>query len=171
MIWHIVSIAITLAFLIRLGCPLAQTLILTSSIRVSNLKCLAPSVRDLAVLPRALFAHNPTIVHNLLELHKAVDILSLFKTTKQIWECCEYLSPRIAIKFLPYRSLDNSHGGNNRRRIAPRFRESRCAAHRTTLFCRLFRTTLASEIGEILWLIIFAQVSAHFSPHSLSGMD
>ena len=36
-----------------------------------------------------------------------VDILSPLETTTQIWERCEYLSPRFAVKFLPYRSLDN----------------------------------------------------------------
>ena len=36
-----------------------------------------------------------------------VDILSPLETTTQIWERCEYLSPRFAAKFLPYRSLDN----------------------------------------------------------------
>ena len=36
-----------------------------------------------------------------------VDILSPLETTTQIWEYCEYLSPRFAIKFLPYRSLDD----------------------------------------------------------------
>ena len=36
-----------------------------------------------------------------------IDILSPLETTTQIWDRCEYLSPRFAIKFLPYRSLDD----------------------------------------------------------------